>query len=547
MIKDKKNPWYVGISSGGNHFDFTGIEKTTYNNKGLTAKLATTVYIKKGKTVLLHFYVSGSLRGEQEIRQNITATADNLSGLFTAKKERYRQLTSNASINIPDKEIMQAYQWGKYSSDWLVRDVPALGRGMSAGLPDYPWFFSNDQASTFNALVGTVQSDIFFRSWKMLKQLSDKANDSVGRIIHEASTNGAVYDKGRMEESQLHIITAWNVFKWTGNLAFLKENYAYGKKVWTWLQQNDTNHNGYTEGYGGVEIEGLNEEMLDVQVHTQSFLEVMSKMALVQGDGKASEEYKQTANILKEKINKDWWVPEENRYADFISSKEKAINIIDTALVKRVHPGRNEWALKKLTNLKSRIQNNSYTNKGYVVYYNGSGILPAEEGIADTAKAMQAINNINWFTNKYGMYITGIERPDDLATDEGSFKHDAEFNYNRAVMPAATAGVIVSACRYGNTDTALKYMHTLLNSFNYATPGTTYEVSPDYGMFVQAWNVIGFNVPLLQYFFGIDPTAYKKEIYLRPNFPSEWKNAEVKNVIIGDNLLSVQYKKPQVN
>ena len=155
-----------------------------------------------------------------------------------------------------------------------------MGRAMSAGLPDYPWFFSNDQASAFDALFGTIEPDIFYSSWKMLKQSSYKANGENGRIIHEVSTNGSVYDKGRMEESQSYIITAWNIFRWTGNISFLKDNYEHGKKVWKWLQEHDTDHNGYIEGYGGAEIEGLNSEMLDVQVATAVFLKTMADMAI---------------------------------------------------------------------------------------------------------------------------------------------------------------------------------------------------------------------------------------------------------------------------
>ena len=543
LLKDKANSWYAGVSLSNPSTTFTGIEPTAYPGKGITGKLSATIAIQKGKTALLYVYFSGSTKTATEVENNIYHTADAFKSLFYEKKDRYRQLTAHAAIDVPDAGIMQAYKWGKYSSDWLARDVAPFGRAMSAGLPDYPWFFSNDQATTFNALVGTIQPELFYSSWKMLKQLSAKANGGAGRIIHEASTNGSVYDKGRMEESQLHIITAWNIFRWTGNLDFLKENYAFGKKTWDWLQTHDTDHNGYIEGYGGVEIEGLNAEMLDVQVHTQSFLQAMSEMATVLGDKESANNFIAKAAALKTKINADWWVPGENRYADFISSPEKAIGIIDTALSKRVHADRNSWARQKLEGLKKQVQDNSYPNKGYVVYYNASGTLPVDEGIADTAKALQALQHINWFTNKYGLYIAGIERPDDLSADEGNFKHDADFNYNRAVMPAATTGIISGACRYGSTDTALQYMHILLNSFSYATPGTLYEVSPDYGMFVQAWNITGLNIPLLQYFFGIDPQAYEKKITLRPNFPTAWKKASVKKVIIGNNLLSIQYNK----
>ncbi|WP_235906178.1 alpha-L-rhamnosidase-related protein [Ginsengibacter hankyongi] len=541
FFKDNNNPWYAGISAEGRHIDFKGTQPSPYPDKGITGNLSALIHVAKGATALLRFYISGSIKNKAEIQVNIAKAKKMLPQLFLAKERRYQQLEENAKIDIPDTALTEAYQWGKYSSDWLVRDVPGMGRAMSAGLPDYPWFFSNDQAATFPALTGTIQPGIFYSSWKMLKQLSYKTNGDNGSIIHEASTNGAVYATGRMEESQLHIITAWDIFKWTGDMEFLAINYAQGQKLWKWLQEHDTNHNGYIEGYGGVEIAGLNAEMLDVQVATQRFLEVMGNMATILKDTKAAGNYHEKAEQLRKNINRDWWVPGEKRYADFISSKEKAIDIIDSALANRVHPDRNSWALQKLTALKTSILDNTYTAKGYVVYYNSSGIGPLEEGSADTVKALQAFQQIGLFTNKFGMYISGIERPDDIHMDEGSFKHDKEFNYNRAVMPAAIANLAIAVCRYGNPDTALQYIHTMLHSFSFATPGTMYEVSPDYGMFVQAWNIRGVNIPLIHYFFGIDPLAYKKEITLRPGFPSAWKYASIKNVIIGDNLLSVNY------
>jgi hypothetical protein len=542
FFKDQKNSWFAGVSGESLKSDFDGIRKSIYPGKGLTGVLSAILKIPKGKTGFLRFYISGSDQNREEVVNNITLVKTGLARLFTAKKQRYQLLERNAYIEVPDQKIMEAYQWGKYSSDWLVRDVPGLGKAMSAGLPDYPWFFSNDQSSAFDALLGTIRPDIFYSSWKMLRQISEKANGDNGRIIHEASTNGSVYDKGRMEESQAYIIMAWNIFRWTGNIQFLKDNYKQGRKIWKWLQENDKDHNGYTEGYGGAEIEGLNSEMLDVQVATAVFLKTMADMASILNDLDAAKTFHQKAEELRIKIDRDWWVPTEKRYGDFISPKEKAISIIESALTKRVDPARNTWAQKKLTGLKASILNNSYPDHAYVVYYN-AGANPLEAGLADSPRAAEALKAVRFFTNKYGLYISGIERPDNISVDEGAFHHDKEFNYNRAVMPVATASLAIVACRYGMPDTALSYMHMLLNSFSFATPGTTYEVSPDYGMFVQAWNIRGINVPLIHYFFGIDPLAYKKQIILKPDFPESWKNASIRNVIIGDNLLSVDYKR----
>ena len=176
---------------------------------------------------------------------------------------------------------------------------------------------------TFDALLGTIEADIFFSAWNMHKQVSQKANGDIGRIVHEFSTNGAVYDNGRMEESQLHVITAWNIFRWTGDIAFLRQNYAHGQKTWTWLQQHDTNQNGYIEGYGGVEIQGLNAEMLDVQVATQVFLEVMGHMAMTLDDTTLHaciSRKPRSSDRASTVIGGATGEP----FADFISTKEKA-------------------------------------------------------------------------------------------------------------------------------------------------------------------------------------------------------------------------------
>ncbi|MCC8152755.1 MAG: hypothetical protein LIP01_00165 [Tannerellaceae bacterium] len=440
---------------------------------------------------------------------------------------------------------MQTYQWGKYNTDWLVRDVPGMGNGLSAGLPDYPWFFSNDQAATFKGLLGARNPELFYNSWSMLKKISDAFNNHSGRIIHEVSTNGAVYDKGRMEESQEFIITAWYIYKWTGNIEFLRTYYEHGKKVWKFLQAHDTNNNLYVEGYGGTEIEGLNDEMLDVAVHTQTFLEVMAAMATLFDEPALQADYAEKAAILKKNINIDWWNPEENRYFDFRASKDKAIQLIDVALDERVIDGRNEWAKVRLQNLKRRILCGDYPYDGYSVFYNASTLSPLTAGIADKEKAIAALEEASFFTNKFGLYVAGIARPDDITLEESSVKHrlENEFNYNEAIMTAGTNSLALAECKYRGSEYALKYMHQIANNFSFATPGTTYEVSPDYGMFVQAWNICGINIPLIQCMFGVQPDAYHKLITLHPNIPSGWEYATLENLIIGNMFLSMDYKK----
>jgi hypothetical protein len=81
----------------------------------------------------------------------------------------------------------------------------------------------------------------------------------------------------------------------------------------------------------------------------------------------------------------------------------------------------------------------------------------------------------------------------------------------------------------------------MTRSFSYALPGSIYEVSPDYGMMTQAWNLYSYAVPVVEQFFGIHPAAHRRTVYLRPQMPSGWNDARLENVAVGDNQLGVTY------
>ena len=177
-FRDKGNSWFTGIGFGTDRVQFNGLKKTSYKGKGVTGVTSLPCQIPAGKSFSFRFYISGSLKGIGEIDQNISAARSKLLDLFYRKKNRYTTIEKTAEIIVPDELLQTAYNWGKYTTDWLVRDVPSLGHGLSAGLPDYPWFFSNDQAGTFMALCGIVQPTLFYDSFSMLKRISDQVNDS---------------------------------------------------------------------------------------------------------------------------------------------------------------------------------------------------------------------------------------------------------------------------------------------------------------------------------------------------------------------------------
>jgi hypothetical protein len=100
---------------------------------------------------------------------------------------------------------------------------------------------------------------------------------------------------------------------------------------------------------------------------------------------------------------------------------------------------------------------------------------------------------------------------------------------------------VVAENNYGRPDEAYQLLKKITKTFSYALPGSIYEVSPDYGMMTQAWNIYAFGESIVKQFFGIQPLAYKKEIVIKPSLPKALTNGKIENVPIGSNEISIGF------
>jgi hypothetical protein len=178
------------------------------------------------------------------------------------------------------------------------------------------------------------------------------------------------------------------------------------------------------------------------------------------------------------------------------------------------------------------------------MYHNWVVNTPMETGIADKEKALKALNTAWKFTNPYGMFVTGIDRDETASKEESSYAAKAnknEFTYTGTVMTLGTGVQIIAENNYGRPDEAYQLLKKVSKTFSYALPGSMYEVSPDYGMMTQAWNIYAFGEPIIEQFFGIKPFAYKKEITISPLLPKALTTGKIENVLIGNNELTVSF------
>jgi hypothetical protein len=491
---DSANSWFVAFGAGRPPVGYEqGPAPCSHGRRGqgVDATLYYDIAVPAGGAAMLTFSIAGSYRSREEAVRTLQQLRADPYELFRRKKARYEEIEAAAQLDLPDERLEQLYTWTKYCNDWLVIEVPEFGRGIAAGIPDYPWWFGVDQSYTVRGLLPTGRHDLARDALDLLLRFSEETNGN-GRIVHEVSSNGAVFNPGNVNETPFFIGTAWEYFTWTGDRDFLARAYRQARQGLEWIERQDRDGNGYPDGYGIMEIHGLDPEMIDVVVYTQEAYAAAAKMAAVMEDEAHRRIYETRAARLREQINADWWVEGAASFADFRSGKEKAAGLLRDAQVRADTLGKT-WAIKALKAEQQRLNLlPDEGSAGHAFYHNWVVNTPMETGAADTAKAIAALDKAHTFTNRFGVYVTGIDREEETAEDSfASSREEEEFSYVGAVMTLPTSVQAVAECQYGRSGRALEYLNMLANSFSYAAPGSMYEVSPDYGMLVQAWNIYG--------------------------------------------------------
>lgn len=544
IAKDKGNPWFAlfGSSLEPQQYSHEKAACETLPRKGLgkSGTLTYSLSIAAKGEVSIPFFIAGSYQSEESVRATYDVLKKQGQKKLKEKIDRYNKINTASHITIPDKNISQMYEWLKYNVDWLKRNVPEQGIGLTAGLPDFPWWFGADATYSLQGVLAAGDHELAKNTILLLHAISKRTNNN-GRIIHEVSTNGSVYNPGNLNETAQFVTLVYQYYAWTGDLELVKKLFPELKKGISWvLKDRDPDGNRYPNGSGMMEIPGLESEleMIDVAAYTQQALASGAMLAEAVGDNATALEYQKLADELKVRINQEWWVASENSFGDFRGTVAEAKPILNAALIRSDTLGKS-WAVDELKATQRRMKALSGNQSmPHVIYHNWVVNTPMETGIADMAKGQAALQKAKSYENPFGTYVTGIDRTDE--PDSIVLKSRKKiFSYTGAVMTLPTGVQAVSAAKYGTPEDALGYINKLHQSFSYALPGSMYEVSPDFGMITQAWNIYGVAVPIVNHFFGIQPKAYEKSISISPRLPKEWNEVAIDNVKVGKNEISL--------
>lgn len=414
--------------------------------------------------------------------------------------------------------------WSRIDMEWLVRDVPGVGGGLSGGFMEYPWWFGTETYS-LQALTATGDFALATQTLRLLRDHSREANGN-GRIAHEIASEGQVTNPGNTQETAQFIMAVGKVYEWTGDRNFAREMYPEVTRAIDWLMGTmDPNKDLFPEGYGIMEVLGLNSEVIDVAVYTQQALEAAAHIAEVMHDEDREKEYRKLAAELKQRINRRFWIARDGTYGDIYGSRSQAVSAVDGAIKQmelegtdRLSP-RDRELIAHYERVKAQYAAMPEGDRAWLINDNWVTATPMETGIAPRPRAVRLLDRIRQDnTGDYGPYLSAVER--------------------RSMMTISTGVEAVAEGRYGRIDQALWYMDKIAQTFNRVTPGSMSEMMPDRGCFTIAWTSYGIVLPLIEDVFGIRPRAEDKTIVLEPHLPAGWEDISIEDLPVGTNLIS---------
>jgi hypothetical protein len=525
IARDAEHPWFCvwGAVAPTNARRIEHPDSVSTNHRGVTAASSHTVIVGAHAASTLTFVVSGSTKDQSDALAAHDYLAKHHVELLAQKVARYAAIINRARIRIPDPRLQEVYNWTRINMEWLVRDVPGIGRGLSGGFMEYPWWFGTETYS-LQALTRTGDFELAKQTLRLLRSQSSKVNAN-GRIAHEITADGAVANPGNTQETAQFILTVGQLFEWTGDLGFAREMYPAMKRGIDWLLGDmDQNKDLFPEGYGIMEVYGLNAELIDVAVYTQQALEAAARVAEALNEADARDRYRKLASDLKERINQRFWIEQDDTYGDFYGSRSQAVSAAEGA-IKQIGlksadlTQREKDSVAHYEGLKAEFLRMPEGNRAWLTNKNWVIATPMETGIAPPERAIRVLEKIRRENSgEYGPYLSAVER--------------------RSMMTISTGVQAVAEGKYGRTDEAMWYVDRIVQTFNRVSPGSISEMMPDHGCFTIAWTSYGIVLPLIEHVFGIRPDAANKTIVLEPHLPAGWEDISIEDLPIGTNLVS---------
>lgn len=536
VAKDEDNPWHAVIGSPLVPTSYSvGIEdqrfEKTAGENGVISAQTYTVKVPAQQRISIPFVIAGSYYNHTHARKTFIRLGSEYKKLFDQKKQRLADKLQYSRISLPDKKVETDFMWNKFVIDWLVSEVPEykgtnIGRGLTGNLPVWTYWFTLDSGGAIPSLLAQGEFELAKKTMKLLAP--------EGTIVSSVNPNGFAHI-GDPAEIGLFIYTIWDIYQWTGDVAYVHSLYPTIQRGLVLITERDSDGDGLPEGQGQVEHEAYSMELLDNAVYTQRAFDTAAKMAALVGDTENVSTYTAMAEKVKEKIETLFWQEDKGIYADVVATPAQLSEPWSSAY------GASYSTLQKMQDpaidLESIDPDSLPTRLGQLINDWSEGLLPEEmEYLTELNEEIQKMENQQtkraWSILNTALLATPMEA--GIASPEHARRglSDSSKLAHEHVHPEfSDPAIVVGYAKYDQPEGAMQFIQKLQKrtSALYANANSN--------------DFYGLSYPVVAYFFGIQPDAANKKITVRPRPPQAWGDMSIENVKVGNTYLSVKREK----
>ena len=519
--------------------------------RGQGGQLRYDVRVPAGGTETLWIAVAGSDEGLTEARRELDAAVADPDRALRRKVAAREQAGEWSRLSLPgDRRLQEGIDWGKQNlldstqaaEDLEVRHVnqgkeypePAgtidRVRFRGAGWPDYPWLFATDGEYTAFASVALGQFEPTMDHMRALRDVSEIANEGSGKVVHEVVTDGSIWfgsntDPGNTDETVKFPSIVALLWRWTGDDRFRDDMYDFTVRNLRYAAENlDADGDGWLEGLGNVEREGMGPEKLDNNAYYIRGLYDLADMARSKGDRRTARWATRRADDLASRFEEEWWMEDQQLHADSLGEDDEKIQ-------------QKHWITS--TPMDAELTVRGRAVPGLASYANGTRSLALHETPCFSGE--RPYNR--------GMFHTGCgggpegEGEAQIFSLNTAIQAVGEGNYGRLGAEQQR--------RYTDANVETMFSQPATNGTPDEMPGAMPEVvpSPLFGknidrcwtcraMFMQAWGHLGTAWPVVHQQLGVRPDMGRDRVEIVPQLPSSSPIAG-SNIRLGEGALKL--------
>ncbi len=497
--------------------DLTSLEyQTNYSQSEESAiRLGATTKGKETKVIA----IAASVNGRAEAERTYKHLLNDYAALEKDSAKYYDEyLARTVGLELPDRQLQQAYDWARISVIQGLVTNPYLGTGLVAGYrtsgssqrPGFAWFFGRDSFWTAQAL--DAEGD--FATTRTALEFISKFQRADGKIPHEISQGANFvnwftdfpYAYASADATPLYIIAANDYVTESGDTAFVREKWDSLWKAYQFLHSTyDSQGLPQNFGFGHGWVEGgpllpVKTELYQSGLGAEA-LSALSNLAHIAGKDDVSKQLADDFAHHKQLLNQAFWSQESGNYA---------------------------FALD--------------TNNQKVVEPSVLATVPMWFGLLDQQKASSMLNQLSSPDHEtdWGMRII---------SDRAS-RYDAGGYHYGSVWPLFTGWASVGEYRYHHAFPAYSNLRSNALLALDGSVGHVAEVlSGDYYQPLstnsphQIWSAAMVISPLLRGLFGLQTDAAQHKVILAPHIPAGWTTFAIRHVSAGDATLDFVYRK----